>query len=455
MRIRLRLEHALDVRHGEVVSFVGAGGKTSALFRLGNELRQQGMRVLATTTTRIALDELVHVPHSVSVSPSVHQASQVSRALTDHRFVFVYDSVRDNKVVGISNETVSLLLDRVNSDVLLIEADGARMLPLKAPYPYEPVVPPVTTKVVLSAGMDVIGQPLDAQHVYNAEAIVARYGYPSGAPIVWPWIASILRDNELGLSNLPGDAPVYIVLNKTPYDGVTRRHAQLIASLLLRSPRVHGVAIGEMQGLGEPVHEFRRPVVAIVLAAGKSSRMGDLKVLLPWGKQAVLDAVIRQLHIARVDQVVVVTGREHDRVAQHANRYDASVVHNPDYATGEMLSSLQAGLKSLSSRAGAALVVLGDQPQIKSYVVARILEAYARGEGKIIIPSFMMRRGHPVLFDRSLWPALLDLPGGAIPRDVVNANADQIVYVNVHTDSVVRDIDTPEDYRSALRDAGL
>ncbi|MBN2471170.1 MAG: putative selenium-dependent hydroxylase accessory protein YqeC [Anaerolineae bacterium] len=451
----MRLEHALDIQHGEVISFIGAGGKTSALFRLGNELRQRGFRVLATTTTRIAVDELVHAPASVAVTPDLAEAATVSQALTDKRFVFVYDSIARAKVQGIAPETVSMLLDRVNSDVLLIEADGARRLPFKAPYDHEPVVPRETTRIVLSVGLDALGQPLDPLHIYNAEAMIARYGYPPGAPVAWPWVASVVRDEELGLANLPEAPPVYVLLNKVPKEGTVLRRARLIASLLLRSARIYGVVIGEMQALEDPVHEVRRPVAAIVLAAGMSSRMGKLKVLLPWGKQTVLDAIIRQLHIARLSEIVVVTGRESDRVASHAAQYAAHVVHNADYASGEMLSSLQAGLRALDSRVSAALVALGDQPQIQSYVVARMLDAYARQGSKLVIPSFQMRRGHPVLFDRSLWQPLLELPADGMPRDVVNAYQDQIVYVNVNTDSIIRDIDTLEDYRAALRDSGL
>ncbi len=451
----MRIEHALDIQHGDVISFVGAGGKTSALFRLGNELRQRGFRVLATTTTRIAVDELVHAPASVAVTPGLGEAASVSQALTDKRFVFVYDSVDNLKIHGITPETVSLLLDRVNSDVLLIEADGSRMLPFKAPFGHEPVVPRETTKIVVSAGLDVLGQPLDSAHVYNAEAMITRYGYPPGAPVAWPWLASVLRDEALGLANLPENTPVFVLLNKVPEDGVLRRRAQLIASLLLRSERIYGVLIGEMQALEEPIHEVRRPVAAIVLAAGMSSRMGKLKVLLPWGKQTVLDAIIRQLHIARLNEIVVVTGHDGDRVARRAAQYTAAIAHNPDYASGEMLSSLQAGLRMLDSRVRAALVVLGDQPQIRSHVVARVLDAYARESCRLVIPSFQMRRGHPVLFDRSLWKDLLELPPGGMPRDVVNANQDEIAYVNVNTDSILRDIDTPEDYLAALREAGL
>ncbi len=450
----MKLHQALQVSRGDVLSFIGAGGKTSALFRLAHELTDIGWRVVGTTTTRVAADELRSAPLTLKLG-RVASTAQITNALSRHHFVFLYDHIQDHKVIGISPKMVRLLLDRVGSDVLLVEADGSRRLPFKAPYPHEPVIPSETTHVVLVAGMDVVGKPLDSDHVYNPEAMIQRYGYPPEAEIPWPWVASVLRDEELGLLNVAPRLPVSVLLNKTSPEGISRRRAQLIASLLLRSRRIHAVLIGAMQSSADPVYEVRRPVAAIVLAAGMATRMGKPKVLLPWGEESVLEAIIRRLRLARLDEVVVVTGHWADEVSKVASRLDARVVHNPFYEGGEMLSSLQAGLRALDNRFAACLVVLGDQPQIQGRVIAEVLTAYAEGRGSIVAPSYRMRRGHPIVIDRQHWPELLALPSGASPRDVINAHADQIAYVNVNTDSVVTDIDTPEDYRAALRRAGL
>lgn len=451
----MRLETALRVQRGDVIAFVGAGGKTSALFRLASELTAEGWRVLATTTTRVAVDELALAPSALSLDRVEGNLAALTAALSQTRFVFLYSHVRDGKVKGIPPEYVHVLLDRVSSDIVLVEADGARRLPFKAPYAHEPVVPFETTRIVLSAGMDVLGQPLDHTHVYNPEAMVRRFGYPVGAPVIWPWVASVLRDEQLGLLNLPISTPVTVLLNRTPATGTARRQAQLAASLLLHSSRIDSVIMGDMQNHDDPVYEVRRPVAAIVLAAGKSSRMGQTKALLPWGRETVLEAIIRQLYAARLEHIVVVTGHDANRIAAIAERYGVQVVHNPDYERGEMLSSLQAGLRVLSERYDGALIVLGDQPQLQSYVITRVLETYARGSKGIVIPSYELRRGHPVLFGRQHWRGLLELPAGSAPRDVVNANTDDIAYVNVTTDSILQDIDTPEDYERALRRAGL
>lgn len=449
----MRLKQALQVNRGEVISFVGAGGKTSALFRLAQELAAEGWRVVGTTTTRVAAAEAQEAPASLTVTDPIDFAA-VRSALDRYGFVFIYDQLRHDKALGVNSELLQQFVDRVNSDILLVEADGARRLPLKAPYEHEPVIPSETTRVVVVAGLDIIGQPLDDEHVYNPDAMMQRYGYPAGGEIVWPWVASVLRDEQLGLRHIDPTVPVTVLLNKVEATGIMRRRARLMAGLLLRSRHIDSVAIGAMQA-ADPIYEVRRPVGAVVLAAGLSSRMGQLKVLLPWGGQTVLEAILRRLFLVRLQDVVVVTGHQARRVEEVAANLDVRTAHNPAYRSGEMLASLQTGLRALPARMRGCLVVLGDQPQLQGRVVSDVLDAYAAGQGQIVAPSYQRRRGHPILIDRQYWPELLALGPGHSPRDVINAHAAEIAYVNVPTDSILADIDTPEQYQAALRRAGL
>ena len=115
-----------------------------------------------------------------------------------------------------------------------------------------------------------------------------------------------------------------------------------------------------------------------------------------------------------------------------------------------MLSSIQCGLAALNSDRHAALVVLGDQPQLETDVVRQLIEVYQMGSGRLVIPSFQMRRGHPIVMDRTYWPEILALDFDQSLRDVITPHADEICYVVVETDSVLRDIDTPQEYQRAL-----
>jgi molybdenum cofactor cytidylyltransferase len=441
----MKLSTAFNIQQGDVVALVGAGGKTSTLVALGHELAGAGLRVLATTTTRIGEPQLALMPRAMR--PQTQAA--LTDALNQDGFVFVYDEIAAGKVYGPSPTIVSWLLDSMDADVLLIEADGARGLPFKAPHPHEPVIPPETTLVVPIVALTALGQPLDEQHVYNPEAMIERYGFYYGSPVKSPWIAQVLRDEALGLKDVPERARVLAFINATPPTGYLRGRARLIARLVLRSPRLSGVALGDTS-LIDPIHEVQRPIGAVVLAAGMSRRMGEPKVLLPWSKgRTIIEHILEQLIMTRVDHIVVVTGNRADEVGALAQKLDVQTVYNPDFANAEMLSSLKAGLRAMPDHVGAALVVLGDQPSIQPRIIHQVIQRYAEGAGDIVAPSYNMRRGHPILIDRRYWREILALPDNGAPRDVINAHADRIAYVEVDSDSVLRDVDTPEEYREA------
>jgi molybdenum cofactor cytidylyltransferase len=195
---------------------------------------------------------------------------------------------------------------------------------------------------------------------------------------------------------------------------------------------------------------------AVVLAAGLSSRMGRSKALLPWREnQTVIEQILAQLQQTSAAHILVVTGQDAAEVAARARALGVGSVYNPAYATGEMLSSLQAGLAALPENTTAALVVLGDQPRLEVAIVERILAAYAGGLGEIVAPRYGGQRGHPLLISRRYWGEMLALPPGGAPRDVIQRHPDALYILDVESDSVVTDIDTPEDYALERRRAGL
>jgi molybdenum cofactor cytidylyltransferase len=190
-------------------------------------------------------------------------------------------------------------------------------------------------------------------------------------------------------------------------------------------------------------------ISAIVLAAGQSKRMGQPKMLLPWGNLTVIEQVVTTFLNAGVKDILVVTGGAHDQVQKAIEAYSVRSVQNSEYAAGEMLSSLQLGLSKMPDPTQAALIGLGDQPQIQEESVRQVCEAYQRSLSLLIVPSFRMRRGHPWLVARPLWNELLGLRPPETPRDFLNDHADQIQYVSVDTPTVLADLDTPEDYQNS------
>ncbi len=157
-------------------------------------------------------------------------------------------------------------------------------------------------------------------------------------------------------------------------------------------------------------------ITAIVLAAGESKRMGQPKMLMPWGKSTVLQTVISTLRTAGVDDILVITGGAHQQVDMLIGK-SVQTVYNENYAQGEMLSSLQAGLAAKKHEAGAALICLGDQPQVQTRSVQRILQTYKETHAPIVVPSYQMHRGHPWMVARELWDDILRMRAPKTPRD--------------------------------------
>ena len=192
-------------------------------------------------------------------------------------------------------------------------------------------------------------------------------------------------------------------------------------------------------------------ISAIILAAGQSRRMGRPKMLLPWKDTTILGQVITTLGDADLKDILVITGAERTRIEglllAYRDKYPVRSQHNSGYAQNEMLASLQLGLSDLHPTTKAALVVLGDQPQIQAETISLIQRTYRNKKSKLIVPSYRMRRGHPWLIDNSLWDEFLSLGLEETPRDFLNSHNDLIEYINVETASILQDIDYPEDYQ--------
>ena len=194
---------------------------------------------------------------------------------------------------------------------------------------------------------------------------------------------------------------------------------------------------------------------AVILAAGESRRMGTQKLLLPFGDTTVGGAVARAALASRVDGVLAVLGADRaavraeiERVEGAAGRVEFTV--NEDYARG-MLSSVQAGFRALAADVEAAVVMLGDQPFLPAAVIDAALAAYRESGKGIVIPVFRGRRGHPVLVDLKYRGEVLGLDPADGLRQLMRAHPDDIREVEAADANILRDLDTPEDFKDGVR----
>jgi molybdenum cofactor cytidylyltransferase len=189
-------------------------------------------------------------------------------------------------------------------------------------------------------------------------------------------------------------------------------------------------------------------VGAIILAGGSSSRMGRAKQLLPLGESTVLEQTITSVRGAEVNEIVLVLGASAEAICRQlplSLLKGLKVVVNQAYGEG-MSSSLRAGISALDQRSEAALIILGDQPFIRSQTMDQVVRAYRRDQAQIVIPAFHGTRGNPVLLDRSVFSEVMVLEGDTGCRAIFSNHLEGIAKVEVEDEGILLDIDDPDDY---------
>lgn len=191
-------------------------------------------------------------------------------------------------------------------------------------------------------------------------------------------------------------------------------------------------------------------IYGLVLAAGMARRMGTTKQLLPFGDKTVLQTVVDTLVDAKLAGVAVVLGHDAEAVRDSLRGRPVRFCVNEAYREG-MFSSVLCGLRALPTDADAALIALGDQPQIALNAVRAVAQAYREGDKGIVVPVSGGRRGHPVLIDLSRYRReILSLSGDRGLKPVVRGHPEDTLEVPVDDEGILRDLDTPEDYRAEV-----
>ena len=191
-------------------------------------------------------------------------------------------------------------------------------------------------------------------------------------------------------------------------------------------------------------------VAGVVLAAGESRRMGQLKALLPFGPRTVIEQVLQPLLGAALSEVAVVLGHRADDIAAVLEPLPVRLLYNPDYQLG-MTSSVQVAMRSLDPVPDAYLLALVDQPQISLQVIQQLLAAHARTRKGLIIPVWQGKRGHPLLLAAAYRTAVLALGPDQGLNVVTRGFPHDTLELPIETDDVLRDMDYREDYEAELQ----
>ena len=193
-------------------------------------------------------------------------------------------------------------------------------------------------------------------------------------------------------------------------------------------------------------------IAAVVLAAGESRRMGRPKALLPIEGQTFIERIVAALGQAGLEKIFVVLGHNAENMAQKIAHLPVTVLINPDYPKGQ-LSSLQVALRYLRADEDChgILVHLVDHPYIDPRLVKLLTARFLESGKLIVVPRFDGKRGHPVIFARSLFGELLHAPLEQGAKAVVNAHRAETLEIDTTDEGITLDIDTPELYRQHVK----
>lgn len=227
----MQLKEALGLREGEMVSLIGAGGKTTTLLQLAKELRDAGKKVLVTTTTKIFKPSKPHVDRLFIVE-DVDALLREAAKLDPPLIIGAGSKLDEDKLIGLPARWLDEIATSQHFAAVLVEADGAASRLFKVPSEGEPVVPDTTGLTVWIVSIKVIGKPLDGTSVHRAEAAAALSGMPLGTPVTEQLIVNLARHPEGCLKGIPLGSRKSAMINQADNREEIERATQLGKALL-------------------------------------------------------------------------------------------------------------------------------------------------------------------------------------------------------------------------------
>ena len=391
MQLRLP-EHA-------VVSVVGAGGKTSLIFAWARELASAGKNVVITTTTHMYRPERMEEDGiRIVVSDDPERPDKVSAPPAE-----VLDSLRDT------------------ADVVLIEADGSRRMPLKWPADREPVIPDYTDVTVCVAGLSALGRRT-ADVVYNAEGLPDVLKRETADMNL---IHAIVSSRDGGQKGVRGDFRVF--MNQVD-DDIDRLAAAY------RMQQIFAV-MGIQSAWGTLMPE--EPKIAVILeAAGNSTRFGSNKLLhIMDDGRPMIASIFDAVRPLDVYKKILVT--QYDDIAEMAAGFDVVMNDRPDLGISR---SMQLGLAAAGD-VDAYMFCVCDQPGLSTSTIKKLIEAYKKGTAGIVSLAWQGKMCNPKIFSSRYREELMRLSGDTGGRQIIAAHKDDLLLIEAESEDEVKDID--------------
>jgi molybdenum cofactor cytidylyltransferase len=228
---------------------------------------------------------------------------------------------------------------------------------------------------------------------------------------------------------------------------------RLLAGLPVSREDITGLGVGGLlmeivtrpQPRAEPQPEKGRSIAAVILAAGRSTRMGGPnKLLAEIGGRPLIRIAAEEALASRAGPVIVVTGHQREKVEAALQGLDVKRVHNPNFADG-LSTSVKTGLAAVPEAADGAIVCLGDMPQVRAQLIDKLIGAFDPERGAlVVIPTIDGKRGNPVVWSRRFFPELMALEGDVGARNMIARYSEAVAEVPLTDTAALIDVDTPE-----------
>ena len=420
------------------------------MFQLARELPPP---VIVTATTHLGVWQIPQADEHIILKKQGDLKKFIPRGVT-----LVTGEFEGERTQGLENDALLWLREVADNhhSFLLIEADGSRQKPLKAPAEHEPAIPEFVDQAVYVCGLTGLGKPLGEEFVHRPEIFAHLSGLQTGEVIATKALTRVLTNFEGGLKNIPPDTRSIVLLNQADTPQLQSLARGMVKPLLTT---YGAVIIASLQN--EQIHAVHEPIAGIILAAGGSQRFGQSKQLLDWRGEPFVHAVAKTTLKAGLSPVIVVTGAHASDVSSAVDDLPVQVVHNPAWQSGQA-SSIKAGVRTLTDplahivthppfsngkwgMTGGGIFLLADQPQITAAIIHALVEEHAATLAPVIAPLVLDQRANPVLFDRVAFSDLMTLKGDVGGRGIFSKY--KVSYLPWHDDALLLDVDTPEHYQ--------
>lgn len=416
------------------IAVVGGGGKTSLIFRLCKELISTGKKVIVTTTTHMAYEPDRPFAENGNTDKILQNLEFYTYTVTAGL------EQKNGKICSFPEEKLSEL--RELADVLLIEADGAKCLPLKVPGEWEPVIPEFVELVIGVVGLDALGQPINTV-CHRPERVADFLGKDINAVVEAEDIAKIAASGN-GLKKCAERRAYRVLLNKTDIPGKSEAAEQIAEKL--KKTGVYA-AWGSLQNekYGSLcAHATTEKIVLIMLAAGNSCRFGANKLMHEINGMPMYLRTLENLRKAGAEigncKIIIVT--QYEEIIARAKELGIEVRINPQPERG-ISSSMQTGLAA-AVESDACLFCVADQPWLTSETIVKLVHKFQSEQKGMACTVHGEKTGNPCIFSQKYYQELMEITGDRGGKQIIKKYPEDVAYLFVGDARELQDVDVPD-----------